>query len=145
MIGCGSEFFIAPAGVGVVVPAGAAALVAAPAVPAAAAVGAGGVLVSRSSNLTSRTDVRTIISMDIHEKVKVLGQAAALDCEGPPLLTREERKAQFLDQSRIYVSHPERGQMPIMRTMQTSACERNCYYCPFQAGRNYQRVSFKPE
>jgi predicted DNA-binding helix-hairpin-helix protein len=32
-----------------------------------------------------------------------------------------------------------------MRIMQTSACERNCHYCPFQAGRNYQRVSLKPE
>ena len=83
--------------------------------------------------------------MDIHEKVKVLGQAAALDCEGPPPLTREQRKAQFLEGSRVYVSHPERGKIPVMRTMQTSACERNCYYCPFQAGRNYQRVTFKPE
>lgn len=81
----------------------------------------------------------------MHEKVKILGQAAALDCEGPPPLTRDQRKAQFLDDSRLYVTHPERGKIPIMRTMQTSACERNCYYCPFQAGRNYQRVSFKPE
>jgi len=32
----------------------------------------------------------------------------------------------------------------VMRIMQTSACERNCYYCPFQAGRNYQRVSLTP-
>jgi predicted DNA-binding helix-hairpin-helix protein len=83
--------------------------------------------------------------MDIQQKVEILGQAAALDCEGPPALTREERKAQFMDQSRIYVTHPQRGKIPILRTMQTSACERNCYYCPFQAGRNYQRVSFKPE
>lgn len=83
--------------------------------------------------------------MDIQQKVEILGQAAVLDCEGPPVLTREARKAQFIDQSRIYVTHPQRGKIPILRTMQTSACERNCYYCPFQAGRNYQRVSFKPE
>ncbi|MBI1877526.1 MAG: radical SAM protein [Chloroflexi bacterium] len=83
--------------------------------------------------------------MDIHRKVEILGQAAALDCEGPPALTREERKAQFIDQSRIYVTHPQRGKIPILRTMQTSACERNCYYCPFQAGRDYRRISFKPE
>ncbi|NJN95410.1 MAG: radical SAM protein [Anaerolineales bacterium] len=83
--------------------------------------------------------------MDIHQKVENLGQAAALDCEGPPALTREERKAQFLDQSRVYVTHPQRGKIPVLRTMQTSACERNCYYCPFQAGRDYRRVAFKPE
>jgi predicted DNA-binding helix-hairpin-helix protein len=83
--------------------------------------------------------------MDVHHKVGLLGQVAALDCEGPPALTREQRKAQFIDQSRVYVSHPQRGKIPVLRTMQTSACERNCYYCPFQAGRNYQRLSFKPE
>ncbi len=83
--------------------------------------------------------------MDIQQKVELLGQAAALDCEGPPALTREQRKAQFIEQSRVFVTHPQRGKIPVMRTMQTSACERNCYYCPFQAGRDYRRVSFKPE
>ena len=33
--------------------------------------------------------------MDLHQKVDNLSQAAGLDCEGPPLLIREERKAQF--------------------------------------------------
>ncbi|MEW5986631.1 MAG: radical SAM protein, partial [Chloroflexota bacterium] len=27
----------------------------------------------------------------------------------------------------------------------TSACERNCYYCPFRAGRNYRRATFQPD
>lgn len=83
--------------------------------------------------------------MDSQQKMEILSQAAALDCEGPPALTREQRKAQFLEQSRVYVTHPQRGKIPVLRTMQTSACERNCYYCPFQAGRDYRRISFKPE
>jgi predicted DNA-binding helix-hairpin-helix protein len=29
--------------------------------------------------------------------------------------------------------------------MVTSACERNCFYCPFRAGRNYRRATFKPD
>ena len=29
--------------------------------------------------------------------------------------------------------------------MLTTACERDCYYCPFRAGRNYRRTTFKPE
>lgn len=33
----------------------------------------------------------------------------------------------------------------LLKTMLTSACERNCYYCPFRAGRNYRRETFKPE
>jgi len=35
--------------------------------------------------------------------------------------------------------------IPLLKTMLTSACERNCYYCPFRAGRNMRRVTFKPE
>ncbi|HIP71337.1 MAG TPA: radical SAM protein [Anaerolineae bacterium] len=35
--------------------------------------------------------------------------------------------------------------IPLLKTLLTSACERNCYYCPFRAGRNYRRVTFKPE
>ncbi len=83
--------------------------------------------------------------MDIREKVEVLGRAAALDCEGPPVLNREGQKAQFVRDSRVYVTHPQRGKIPVMRIMQTSACEKNCFYCPFQAGSNFRRVSFKPE
>jgi predicted DNA-binding helix-hairpin-helix protein len=33
----------------------------------------------------------------------------------------------------------------LLKTMLTSACERNCYYCPFRAGRNYRRATFKSE
>ncbi len=82
--------------------------------------------------------------MDIREKVDNLGRAAAFDCEGPPL-SREARNAEFIRHSRAFVTHPQRGKIPLMRTMLTSACERNCYYCPFQAGRNFRRVSLTPE
>lgn len=34
---------------------------------------------------------------------------------------------------------------PLLKTMLTSACERNCYYCPFRAGRDSRRVTFKPD
>lgn len=36
--------------------------------------------------------------------------------------------------------------VPILKTMLTTACERNCFYCPFRAGRNsYRRTTVKPE
>jgi predicted DNA-binding helix-hairpin-helix protein len=35
--------------------------------------------------------------------------------------------------------------VPILKTLLTSACERDCYYCPFRAGRNYRRTTFRPE
>lgn len=83
--------------------------------------------------------------MDIYQKIDTLTESAALDCEGPPHLSRAERKAHFIEHSVAHVTHPQKGKMPVMRIMQTSACERNCNYCPFRAGRNYQRVTLQPE
>jgi predicted DNA-binding helix-hairpin-helix protein len=83
--------------------------------------------------------------MDLHKKVDNLSRSASLDCEGPPQVSREERKARFIAPSRAFVTHPQRGKVPLMRIMQTSACEQNCHYCPFQAGHNYRRVSLQPE
>ncbi|MCC7362137.1 MAG: radical SAM protein [Anaerolineales bacterium] len=40
---------------------------------------------------------------------------------------------------------PGGGRLALLKTMLTSACERNCYYCPFRAGRNYRRATFKPD
>lgn len=46
----------------------------------------------------------------------------------------------------IFQAHVGGGRtIPMLKTMLTTACERNCAYCPFRAGRNYRRVSFKPE
>lgn len=40
---------------------------------------------------------------------------------------------------------PNGRSIPLLKTLLTSACERNCFYCPFRAGRNYRRVTFRPE
>lgn len=40
---------------------------------------------------------------------------------------------------------PGGRRLPMLKTLLTSACERNCYYCPFRAGRDFRRVTFKPE
>ncbi len=46
----------------------------------------------------------------------------------------------------IFQAHVGGGRtVPMLKTMLTTACERNCVYCPFRAGRNYRRVTFKPE
>jgi predicted DNA-binding helix-hairpin-helix protein len=33
----------------------------------------------------------------------------------------------------------------LLKTLLSSACERDCYYCPFRAGRDFRRATFKPE
>lgn len=44
-----------------------------------------------------------------------------------------------------FVSTPT-GKKPILKTMLTTACERNCYYCPFRAGRaKMKRMTISPD
>ena len=33
----------------------------------------------------------------------------------------------------------------LLKTMLTSACERDCYYCPFRKGRDMRRATFQPD
>ena len=40
---------------------------------------------------------------------------------------------------------PNGQSMPLLKTMLTSACERNCYYCVFRAGRDFRRATFTPD
>jgi predicted DNA-binding helix-hairpin-helix protein len=48
----------------------------------------------------------------------------------------------------IYVGQatlPNGQKIKLLKTLLTSACERNCFYCPFRAGRDFRRATFKPE
>jgi predicted DNA-binding helix-hairpin-helix protein len=48
----------------------------------------------------------------------------------------------------IFVGHaqlPNGQQISLLKTLLTSACERNCYYCPFRAGRDMRRATFRPD
>ncbi len=40
---------------------------------------------------------------------------------------------------------PGGKRMKVLKTLLTSACERNCYYCPFRAGRDMRRATFVPD
>ena len=40
---------------------------------------------------------------------------------------------------------PGGKQILLLKTLLTSVCERNCFYCPFRAGRDFRRATFRPE
>jgi predicted DNA-binding helix-hairpin-helix protein len=40
---------------------------------------------------------------------------------------------------------PNGQRFPMLKTLLTSACERNCNYCAFRAGRNFRRETLKPD
>jgi predicted DNA-binding helix-hairpin-helix protein len=51
-------------------------------------------------------------------------------------------------QGSIVISHaqlPNGKHISLLKTLLTSACERSCNYCPFRAGRDMRRATFKPE
>ena len=45
----------------------------------------------------------------------------------------------------IYMAAANGRRVPILKTVLTSACERNCRYCAFSARRDYRRISYKTE
>jgi predicted DNA-binding helix-hairpin-helix protein len=40
---------------------------------------------------------------------------------------------------------PNGQRIKLLKTLLTSGCERDCYYCPFRSGRDLRRATFQPE
>ena len=40
---------------------------------------------------------------------------------------------------------PNGRKIKLLKTLLTSVCERDCYYCPFRSGRDFRRATFKPD
>ena len=66
---------------------------------------------------------------------------------GLPSNTADRRaaaKAAALGVTQVHL--PNGRLMPLLKTMMTTACERDCHYCPFRAGRSQtRRVTFAPD
>ena len=59
---------------------------------------------------------------------------------------RRTRKQEFNFSDCIVGLQTPRGPKPVLKTMMTTACERNCHYCVFRAGHNKtRRVTFAPD
>ena len=59
----------------------------------------------------------------------------------PGCYTKKERDAAFVHPAKL----PNGQSIQLLKTLLTSVCERDCYYCPFRAGRDFRRATFKPE
>lgn len=64
----------------------------------------------------------------------------AEDAECPKLTSRQQNALNVSD-----AVMPNGKRITLLKTLLTSACERNCYYCPFRAGRDFRRATLKPE
>ena len=81
-------------------------------------------------------------------KLVQLGDTTLYEPSGDQPQTERRRvpyQSRSIDECITNVMTPK-GKKPILKTMMTTACERNCFYCPFRAGRSKtQRVTFSPD
>jgi predicted DNA-binding helix-hairpin-helix protein len=76
--------------------------------------------------------------------------AGRTPCGAGPLGPRDRRESSVTDargrELPIYQSIGPGGRpFPLLKAMLTTACERDCHYCAFRAGRAMRRATFKPE
>lgn len=50
-----------------------------------------------------------------------------------------------LSQHITTANHPKRGRIKLLRTLQTNACAKDCFYCPFRSSRSFRREAFTPD
>jgi putative DNA modification/repair radical SAM protein len=85
--------------------------------------------------------------MDAVEKLQVLMKDAAFECEGGKSASArvvQQLKEQRLRESIYYAKVPG-GTIPLLKTLLTNACIKNCAYCPIAAYCDHMVVSFKPD
>jgi predicted DNA-binding helix-hairpin-helix protein len=82
--------------------------------------------------------------MDAFDRLKFLSSQMHLepaeDANCPQLPDPGNQKV-FISQAVV----PGGRRINLLKSLLTTACERDCYYCPFRAGRNTRRETFQPE
>src|SRR5437667_11479405 len=85
---------------------------------------------------------------DTMTKFAQLGDATLYEPVGDQPQQEHHRvpyQSHSLEECITNVSTPT-GKRKILKTMVTTACEKNCYYCPFRAGRSkMKRLTFSPD
>jgi predicted DNA-binding helix-hairpin-helix protein len=59
----------------------------------------------------------------------------------PVCFTPKQQSETFVHPAKL----PNGKNIKLLKTLLTSACERDCYYCPFRSGRDFRRATFKPD
>src|SRR5438270_6978530 len=85
---------------------------------------------------------------DTMAKLAQLGDATIYEPAGNQPQSERKRvpyQSRSLAECITNVTTPK-GKKPILKTMLTTACEKNCNYCPFRAGRSkMKRLTFTPD
>jgi len=86
--------------------------------------------------------------MDAMEKLKQLGPPTCFEPAEEVGATRRPLPQRDSDDLAGFIHNavmPGGKRIALLKTLLTSACERDCRYCAFQQGRDFRRVSFAPD
>jgi predicted DNA-binding helix-hairpin-helix protein len=87
--------------------------------------------------------------MDGHDLLDALRDVTEFESVGDsPRHERPVRSPRIPPDLSGCITHVTAGnrKMPVLKAMTTTACERNCFYCPFRAGRSaMRRTTFSPD
>jgi predicted DNA-binding helix-hairpin-helix protein len=94
------------------------------------------------------------MDMDSLETLKELSSQMQFEADGeavskgapsasrtPACYTPKENDHAFTHAAQL----PNGQKIVLLKTLLSSACERDCFYCPFRAGRDFRRATFKPD
>jgi len=87
------------------------------------------------------------LAMDSLEKLRLLAPEADLEPaeEVLPNGRRTGPAASPALPGCLHQAHTPHGPIVLLKGLLSNACERNCLYCPFRAGRDFRRASFAPD
>lgn len=95
-------------------------------------------------SLTSNQFCVKIEHMSELEKLSLLSRQMHLepaeDAGCPQLATHKSRSIDISS-----AALPNGKRISLLKTLMTSVCERDCFYCPFRSGRDFRRASFQPD
>jgi predicted DNA-binding helix-hairpin-helix protein len=83
-------------------------------------------------------------AVDTLAQLSLLNPNASLEAES----AREVPACTLGQKSELPITEavmPNGQRIKLLKTMITSACERDCFYCPFRAGRDMRRATFTPD
>jgi predicted DNA-binding helix-hairpin-helix protein len=86
--------------------------------------------------------------MDAVGKLKLLGPATRFEPAEEVTFSRPTTTRRRADELAECVHHavmPGGKRIALLKTLLTSACERDCHYCAFRQGRDFRRATFSPD
>jgi predicted DNA-binding helix-hairpin-helix protein len=87
--------------------------------------------------------------MDAISRLKLLSSQMSFEPDAehhaeaasPTCFSPKEQDQAFVHPAQL----PNGKNILLLKTLLSSACERDCFYCPFRAGRDFRRATFQPE